>query len=208
VLAGARHDPAGDPSEAFEPAKERGQAQHGVNCGFRVKNRQERNTLPARKFSSSRWEMTPMRINPQSTVRIAGHPLHPMLVPFPIACFVGVLLTDIVYWRTGEVVWVDFSTWLVTVGVVVGWLAAILGLIDFLGSRLIRETPPAWPHFIGNLLALIIATFNMLIHTRDAWTSVVPWGLVLSAVVVLILLVTGWLGWAMVYRHGVGVTEG
>jgi uncharacterized membrane protein len=47
----------------------------------------------------------------------------------------------------------------------------------------------------------------MFVHTRDAWTSVVPWGLVLSAIVVLILLVTGWLGWAMVYRHHVGVAE-
>jgi uncharacterized membrane protein len=45
----------------------------------------------------------------------------------------------------------------------------------------------------------------MLVHTRDAWTSVFPWGLVLSAAVVLILLFTGWMGWSMVYRRGVGV---
>ena len=59
---------------------------------------------------------------------------------------------------------------------------------------------------IGNLIALVLATFNMLIHTRDAWTSVVPWGIVLSAVVVVILLFTGWMGWSMVYRHRVGVS--
>jgi uncharacterized membrane protein len=52
---------------------------------------------------------------------------------------------------------------------------------------------------------LILAIFNVLIHTRDAWTSVVPTGLILSIVTVLILPITGWLGWAMVYRHGVGV---
>ena len=46
---------------------------------------------------------------------------------------------------------------------------------------------------------------NMLVHSRDAWTSVVPTGLILSALVVLILLFTGWLGWTMVYRHRVGV---
>jgi uncharacterized membrane protein len=51
----------------------------------------------------------------------------------------------------------------------------------------------------------VLATLNMLVHTRDAWTSVVPWGLILFAVVVLILLFTGWMGWSMVYRHGVGV---
>jgi uncharacterized membrane protein len=77
-------------------------------------------------------------------------------------------------------------------------------LIDFLGDRLIREQAPAWPHAIGNAVALVLATL-MLVHTRDAWTSVVPLGLVLSAAVVLILLFTGWMGWSMVYRHGVGV---
>jgi uncharacterized membrane protein len=130
-----------------------------------------------------------------------------MLVPFPIACFVGALLTDIAYWRTAEMMWADFSAWLVTVGVIMGILAAIAGLTDFLGSRLVRAQTPAWPHFLGNLVALILAIVNMFVHTRDAWTSIVPWGLILSAVVVLILLVTGWLGWAMVYRHHVGVAE-
>jgi uncharacterized membrane protein len=86
-----------------------------------------------------------------------------------------------------------------------GWLAALAGLIDFLGGRLIREQAPAWPHAIGNGVALVLATLNTLVHTRDAWTSVVPWGLVLSAAVVLILLFTGWMGWSMVYRHRVGV---
>jgi uncharacterized membrane protein len=130
-----------------------------------------------------------------------------MLVPFPIVCFVGVLITDVVYWRTAEMMWADFSAWLVTVGVVMGILAAIAGLTDFLGDRRVRAQWPAWPHFLGNLLAVILSIVNMFVHTRDAWTSIVPWGLVLSAVVVLILLVTGWLGWAMVYRHHVGVAE-
>ncbi|MGN6307654.1 MAG: DUF2231 domain-containing protein [Mesorhizobium sp.] len=144
---------------------------------------------------------------PRSTASVAGHPIHPMLVPFPIACFVGTLLTDIAYWRTADMIWANFSAWLVTAGVIMGLLAAIAGLIDFLGDRRVRAQSPAWPHVLGNLLALILSIVNMFIHTRDAWTSVVPWGLVLSAIVVLILLVTGWLGWAMVYRHHVGVAE-
>jgi len=78
-------------------------------------------------------------------------------------------------------------------------------LIDFLGDRLIREQATAWPHVIGNFVALVLATLNMLVHTHDAWTSVVPWGLTLSALVVLILLFTGWMGWSLVYRHRVGV---
>jgi uncharacterized membrane protein len=142
---------------------------------------------------------------PETTARIAGHPIHPMLVPFPIACFVGTLLTDLAYWWTAEISWADFSAWLVTVGVIMGFLAAIAGLTDFLGNRLVRAQPPAWWHAIGNALALILSTFNMLVHSRDAWTSVVPTGLILSALVVCILLFTGWMGWSMVYRYGVGV---
>ena len=147
---------------------------------------------------------------PQSTARIAMHPIHPMLVPFPIVCFVGTLVTDIAYIKTADVMWLDFSDWLVSAGVVLGWLAAIAGLVDFLGAVkpagvAFRATRPAWWHLIGNLLALVLATLNMFVHTHDAWTAVMPWGLTLSAIVVVILLFTGWMGWSMVYRHRVGV---
>ncbi len=50
-----------------------------------------------------------------------------------------------------------------------------------------------WRYAIGNVVALILATFNMLVHTRDAWTSVVPWGLVLSVAIVVVLILTGWM---------------
>lgn len=142
-----------------------------------------------------------------STARINGRPIHPMLVPFPIVCFVGVFLTDWAYWATAEMMWADFSAWLVTVGVITGYLAAIAGLIDFLGNRLVRAQGPAWPHALGNFVVLILATLNMLIHTRDAWTSVVPWGLTVSTIVVLILLFTGWMGWSLAYRQRVGVAR-
>ncbi|HZR88131.1 MAG TPA: DUF2231 domain-containing protein [Bradyrhizobium sp.] len=141
----------------------------------------------------------------RSTARISGHPIHPMLVPFPIACFIGALVTDIVYWRTAEMMWSDISAWLLLIGLILGVLAAIAGLIDFLSNRLIRAQTPAWPHMLGNLLVLLLALFNTMVHTRDAFTSVVPTGLILSVLTVLILPVTGWLGWSMVYRHGVGV---
>jgi uncharacterized membrane protein len=149
-----------------------------------------------------------MRPQPlSSTARIGSRPIHPMLVPIPIACFVGTFLSDVAYWRTAEMMWSNFSAWLVSVGVVVGFFAGIAGLIDFIGNRAIRDQPPAWPHAVGNGVVLVLATLNMLVHTRDAWSSVVPWGLVLSTAVVLILTFTGWMGWSMVYRHGVAVAE-
>jgi uncharacterized membrane protein len=141
------------------------------------------------------------------TAQIANHPIHPMLVPVPIVCFIGALIADITYTLTAEIMWSSFSSWLLLVGVIGGVLAAIAGLTDFIGNRLIRRKAPAWPHLIGNFAVLVLAFFNLLIHTRDAWTSVVPTGLILSIITVLILPVTGWLGWQLVYRHGVGVVR-
>ncbi|WP_316225419.1 DUF2231 domain-containing protein [Bradyrhizobium sp. SZCCHNS3052] len=143
----------------------------------------------------------------EPTAQIARHPIHPMLVPFPIVCFIGAFVTDIAYWRTAEIMWADISAWLLLVGLIMGVLAGIAGLIDFLGNRLIRSQAPAWPHMAGNLIALVLAFFNNLVHSRDAWTSVVPTGLILSLATVLILPVTGWLGWSLVYRHRVGVAR-
>lgn len=143
--------------------------------------------------------------NPRSTASIAGHPLHVMLVPIPIVCFIATLITDIVYSQTARMLWTDMSAWLLAAGVIVTFLAALAGLIDFFGDHRIRELRAAWIHAIGNITVLILSIFNLLIHTRDAYTSVVPTGLTLSAIVVLILLVTGWNGWSMVYRHRVGV---
>ena len=144
--------------------------------------------------------------NLSSTAEVAGHPIHPMLVPIPIVCFIGALVTDVTYYITMQMMWADFSSWLLVVGLVFGVLAAIAGLTDFLTNRLIRSQAPAWPHLLGNVAVLVLAFFNTLIHTRDAWTSVVTTGLILSIVTVLILPVTGWLGWALVYRHRVGVS--
>ena len=147
----------------------------------------------------------PVRV--RTTAQIAGHPIHPMLVPIPITCFVGALFTDIAYVASAEIMWANFSAWLLVVGVIFGVLAAIAGLADFLGNRVVRAQSPAWPHLIGNAVVLGLAVVNTLIHMRDAWTSVWPTGLILSVLTVLILPVTGWLGWALVYRHGVGVAR-
>ena len=141
---------------------------------------------------------------PRSTARIAGHPIHPMIVPIPIACYAGTLVTDIAYARTGDILWGDFSDWLVTAAVIFTVLAAVAGAIDFLAERRIRELRPAWIHAIGNVVVLVLGIFNALVHTRDSYGQL-PAGLILSALTVLVLLVTGWNGWKMVYRHGVAV---
>jgi uncharacterized membrane protein len=128
-----------------------------------------------------------------------------MLVPVPIVCFVGTFISDVVYWKTAAMMWANMSAWLLTFGLVVSILVVIAGLIDFFGDRRIRALKSAWVHGLGNGVALILCIFNAFVHSRDAYTSVVPTGLILSGLVVLILIVTAWLGSGLVYRHGVGV---
>jgi uncharacterized membrane protein len=115
-------------------------------------------------------------------------------------------LTDIAYTATGNVQWANFSSWLLAVGLIISIFVVIAGVTDFLGSRRIRALKHAWIHGIGNAVALLLSIWNALVHTHDGYTGVWPTGLTLSAVVVAILLVTGWQGGAMVYRHGVAVT--
>lgn len=128
-----------------------------------------------------------------------------MLVPFPIACFSGALLTDIVYSQSTNIMWANFSVWLITAGLAMGGLAALAGMIDYSGDGAVRRARPATPHMLVNILVLALELVNAFVHSRDGWTSVVPTGLVLSAISVLLLAIGAWLGGSLVYRHGVGV---
>lgn len=105
----------------------------------------------------------------------------------------GTLATDIAYWLTADIMWADFSDWLVTAGVIVGYLTIAVALIEVFAVRSahLRRGSLAWA--VGLFVALILATLDMFVHTRDAWTSVVPWGVVLSAVVVAVVCVSAWM---------------
>lgn len=145
--------------------------------------------------------------HPRSTASIFGHPLHAMLVPIPIACFIGALITDIVYTQTYDMQWATFSVWLLAAGLVVALFAVITGMTDFVGDKRIRNITAAWVHGIGNGIASILAIINVFVHSRDGYTAVVPTGLTLSILTVAIMAVTAWLGGTLVYKHGVGVTR-
>ena len=92
--------------------------------------------------------------NPPSTAKIAGHPLHPMLVPFPIAGFVGALVCDLV--GTTDPFWFRASEYLLAAGVVMALLAAAMGLTDFLGDARIPALSIAWAPFLGNRIVVLI----------------------------------------------------
>jgi len=145
--------------------------------------------------------------NPQSTAKIAGHPLHPMLVPFPIAFFAGTPVADLAFWKTGDTFWFLATEWMLGAGVVIALLAAVAGFTDFLGDQRIRELSVAWWHLLGNLFVVLVEAFNWYRRYENGPDAVVPTGLLLSLGAVLVLLVNGWLGWEMVYRKHVGVAD-
>ena len=147
-------------------------------------------------------------INPKSTASIAGHPIHPMLIPFPIAFLVSAFVTDLVYWATGEPGWAIASIWLLGAAVIMALVAAVFGFTDFFGEPRIQALNDAWQHMIGNLIAVVLALINWFIRYRSgAPAGVLPYGILLSLVTVLLLAFNGWKGWELVYRHHVGVSD-
>ncbi len=146
--------------------------------------------------------------NPHSTARVAGHPLHPMIVPFPIAFFIATLATDLVYAGTGDVAWARGSMWLLGAGIAMALLAAVLGFTDFMGERRIRRLRHAWFHMVGNLVAVVLAVINFGVRAQEGPEAAASAaGLGLSIVVAALLLFNGWMGWELVYHHHVGVFD-
>ena len=142
-----------------------------------------------------------------STAAIAGHPIHPMLIPFPIASFVGALVTDVIYLLTNDDFWSRASMYLVGAGLITGAVAAVVGLIDFATKPRIRQLRIAWIHFGGNALVMVLALISLLRRRDDPSEAVAPIGLLLSIAISTILIVTGWLGGEMSYRHKIGVNS-
>jgi uncharacterized membrane protein len=129
-----------------------------------------------------------------------------MVAPFPLACFAGALVTDLLYWQTDAVMWERFSIWLIFSGMIMAGVATVAAVIDFARSRRIRTSMPAWLYAIGGAIAFVLALINAFVHSRDAYTAVVPEGLALSALVVVILLLTSWMAGALGRRNSEGAS--
>ena len=142
-----------------------------------------------------------------SLAAIAGHPIHPMLVPLPIGALSLALASDVAYAATGDRFFARASTLLLGAGIATGALAGAMGAIDFTGREQVREHSESWMHAGGNVAALALSAVNLAIRQPDAAKAVVPTGLALSALTGAMLLFTGWLGGELSYRHRVGVTQ-
>ncbi|PIG94685.1 DUF2231 domain-containing protein [Gloeocapsopsis sp. IPPAS B-1203] len=140
-----------------------------------------------------------------STVAIAGHPLHPLSVIFPIASLALALVTDAVYWFTRDPFWARGSFWLIVAGLVTGLIAAIIGMSDFLQIERVRKRSAGWAHMVINVSLLVLTAINLYIRLGNYEAAVLPWGLVISTIVGTLTSVSGWFGAELSYRHKIGV---
>ncbi len=125
----------------------------------------------------------------RATAQIAGQSLYAMLMPFPVVAFIGAFATDIVYTQTANVMWQYFSIWLITAGLVMGGLAALMNLIDYVGAR---DRGRIAPRTLVFTVVMLLSLLNAFVHSRDGWTAVVPQGIVLSGIVTLLLVASAW----------------
>ena len=129
---------------------------------------------------------------PRGRVGVAGHPYSSLLLPVPVVCFTGALLTDLAYVKSdGNLQWVNFSCWLLAAGLAFGAIAAILMIIDLIRLPQLRSS---WGWGASGLLivSMVLEFINSLVHARDGWTAVVPTGLILSAISAVLILSFGW----------------
>lgn len=149
----------------------------------------------------------PIQGNPKSTATIGGHPIHPMLVPFPIGLLVAAFVSDLLFLFYGAPGFANASRWLLAFGIATALLAAVVGLIDFMGDDRIRRLGHALQHMIANVAAVVVALINLVIRLGDEVAHVQSLGVYLSGATVLILLFSGWRGGDLVYVHKVGVND-
>jgi uncharacterized membrane protein len=132
-----------------------------------------------------------------------GRTIHEMLTPFPVAYFTAALVTDFVYWRTPDFMWERFSVWLIAAGLVMAAVVATAAVIDLIAGR----HRPSWLRALGYALGVVLSLFNVFIHSHDGYAAVVPTGLTLSAIAVIILLISSSAGWSLMHRYRVGTRK-
>jgi uncharacterized membrane protein len=141
-----------------------------------------------------------------STAAIVGHPIHPMLIPFPISFLTVAVATDLAARQTEDPFWSRTSRWLLGAGIVTGLVAGAVGAIDYYTIRRAREKSVGKLHAYGNPLALGLAAVNLAMR-RNAGPRDIPGSgeIALSLATAAVLGVTGWAGAELSYRHMVGV---
>jgi len=140
-------------------------------------------------------------IEMSSRARIAGHPIHPMLVGFPISLWVFSLISDIVFMSGGSATWNVMAWYTMGGGIIGALIAAVPGLIDLLGFPASRARRLGITHMSINLA--IVALYAVNFYLRGFTGLGMTPAFAMSVIGVGALLVSGWLGGEMIYVEGV-----
>jgi uncharacterized membrane protein len=144
----------------------------------------------------------------ESRAKIAGHPVHPMMIVFPLGLLATAAIFDLITLVKGDGQWSERAFWMIAAGIVGGLVAAVFGLVDFLA---IPPRTRAWAiglyHGVGNVVVVaLFAASWWLRRPEPAAPGTLAYALSFAAVA--LALVTGWLGGELVDRLGVGVDDG
>ena len=141
-------------------------------------------------------------------VKILGHPVHPMLIVFPLGLLGASVIFDIIHLATGMARWAEISYWVLAVGLIGGLLAAVFGLLDWLAIPAgTRAKTIGLMHGGSNLIAIALFGASWLVRRPDP-ASPDTLAIVLSLIGLLLALLGGWLGGELVYRLRISVDEG
>jgi uncharacterized membrane protein len=144
----------------------------------------------------------------ESRAKLLGHPIHQMLIVFPLGLLATALFFDLLAIALTEGYWSELAYWMIAAGVVTGLAAAPFGTIDWLtipsGTRAKRIGAI---HGAGNVVVVLLFGVSWLLR-GGAPTAPSSLALTLSFAAGGLALVTGWLGGELVDRHGVGVDDG
>ncbi|MEJ7929536.1 DUF2231 domain-containing protein [Ramlibacter sp. AN1015] len=150
-----------------------------------------------------------MSANPEpilSVAAIKGHPLHPMMIHFPVAALIALVPADVGFLWSGDPFWARVGLWLAGVGAVGGWIASMAGLVDLLFVRRVRRLITAWGHALMAVMMLSLASMNWLLRLSvGPGDAVYPWGVGVSVITAGFIALAAYLGGRLVYEHAVGV---
>lgn len=140
-----------------------------------------------------------------SAVSVAGHPIHAMLVTFPIALVISTLGCDVLYWWSADSFWPRAALWASGFAFWLGILASIAGAAELLLVPGIRKRAASWNHAVAAVTLLSIAGMNWGLRLGDAEAAVLPVGLGLSVLGSIFVGIAGWHGGKLVFDHGIGI---
>ena len=171
-------------------------------CSSRMALKVENRTESNRRESPVMLDL--LRLDTGSAVALVGHPIHVMMVHFPIAFVIATLGVDIFYWWSGDPFWARVGLWSSGFTFWTGVAASIVGTAELLLVPGIRLREASWSHAVAamTLLAITGANWGLRLYYPD---SILPHGLVLSGLAAAMAGFAGWHGGKLVFDHGIGV---